>query len=40
MGNEIVRFGGLNFFLVLMSEFKIKCVIRFSRKGYKLIKFM
>jgi hypothetical protein len=40
MGNEIVGFGGLNFFLVLMSEVRIKYVIRFSRKGYKLIGFV
>jgi hypothetical protein len=29
--NEIAGFGGLNFFLVILSELKIKCVIGFDR---------
>jgi hypothetical protein len=30
MGNEIVGFGGLNFFIIIFSELTVKCVIRFG----------
>jgi hypothetical protein len=30
MGNEIVGFGGLNFFLIIVNELIVKCLIRFG----------
>ncbi len=27
MVNEIVRFGGLNFFIIILSELRVECVI-------------
>jgi hypothetical protein len=31
MGSEIIEFGGLNFFLVILNEKIIKYVIKFGR---------